>query len=93
MRDLNVAMMKDGIEERTFFKFEFIETPIQRIHNGPILNPKAMKPLFKEQMNKQQLNNYEEHKQIMRMLWDEKEKKNKIKQQMELRNLWVDVDN
>ena len=79
MRDLNVAMMKDGIEERTFFKFEFIETPIQRIHNGPILNPKAMKPLFKEQMNKQQLNNYEEHKQIMRMLWDEKreEKQNK----------------
>lgn len=45
-----------------------------------------MKPLFKEQMSEQQLNNYEEHKQIICMLWDEKEKKNKIKQEMELRN-------
>ena len=44
-----------------------------------------MKPLFKEEMNEQQLNNYEIHKQIMRSLWDDKEKKNKIKQQMELR--------
>lgn len=37
VRDLSVAMMLDDISRGDFCKAEFLASPIQRLHNGPIL--------------------------------------------------------
>lgn len=38
LRDLDVSMIREGIQEGLFFKWEYMDTPLKRVHNKKFIS-------------------------------------------------------